>query len=199
MISRLIGELLEVGGGRAVILCGGVGYEVLLPDSALHALPPIGGNTNIYTRQIVREDALFLVGFLAEDDRKLFDLLSDVKGCGPKISLQVISDLGAESAFESIATEDAKALAKANGVGPRLAERIILELKDKVRQVGFERKLAGVSTSGKAVVAAEDDLVEALLALGYRRAEAEAAASQVLPNEGDLSERLRIALRGLTK
>lgn len=199
MISRLMGELLEVGGGRAVILCGGVGYEVLLPESALHALPPIGNSTNIYTRQIVREDALFLVGFLSEGDRKLFDLLSDVKGCGPKISLQVISDLGAESAFESIATEDAKALAKATGVGPRLAERIILELKDKVRQVGFERKLVGVSTSGKAVVAAEDDLVEALISLGYRRAEAEAAASQVLPSEGDLSERLRIALRGLTK
>lgn len=194
MIVRLRGEVLEAFAGRVVVDCGGVGYEALVPEST--RLPVIGERVDLYTRHIIREDAQFLVGFASDEDRRLFDLLTEVKGCGAKISLQVISDLGTDATLGAIAMEDPKALAKASGVGPRLAERIIVELKDKVRQESFTRKVASAIIGGRPQ--ADDELVEALIALGYRRQEAETAANIVL-DHGSVEERLRIALQRLAK
>lgn len=195
MISRISGLLLEGNLNRVVVDCHGVGYEVLVPESIYSSLPDIGGPVSFYTRQIFREDTQFLVGFIEDQDRQLFDLLTEVKGCGPKIALAVIGDLGSGTTLNAIAAEDPKTLAKASGVGPRLAERIILELKEKVRNLSFSIKVAGVNKT-TAVVAITDDLVEALLALGYKRQEAEASALEF--PEGDLNERLRQALRKST-
>jgi Holliday junction DNA helicase RuvA len=195
MISRISGLLLEGNLNRVVVDCHGVGYEVLVPESIYSSLPDIGGPVSFYTRQIFREDTQFLVGFIEDQDRQLFDLLTEVKGCGPKIALAVIGDLGSGTTLNAIATEDPKTLSKASGVGPRLAERIILELKEKVRNLSFSIKVAGVNTT-TAVVSITDDLVEALLALGYKRQEAEASALEF--PEGDLNERLRQALRKST-
>lgn len=195
MIARLRGNLIEIGNGRVVIDCAGVGYEALVPEASLIALPPVGEFTELYTRQIIREDAHFLVGFLSDGDRRLFDLLTEVKGCGPKISLQIISDLGAETTLNAIATEDFKTLAKATGVGPRLAERIVVELREKVRQETFHRKISAPVPAARA----DDELVEALLALGYKRQEAETAAANVSNEGGSVEERLRLALRGLSR
>jgi Holliday junction DNA helicase RuvA len=195
MISRISGLLLEGNLNRVVVDCHGVGYEVLVPESIYSSLPDIGGAVSFYTRQIFREDTQFLVGFIEDQDRQLFDLLTEVKGCGPKIALAVIGDLGSGTTLNAIATEDPKTLSKASGVGPRLAERIILELKEKVRNLSFSIKVAGVNKT-TAVVSITDDLVEALLALGYKRQEAEASALEF--PEGDLNERLRQALRKST-
>jgi Holliday junction DNA helicase RuvA len=195
MISRISGLLLEGNLNRVVVDCHGVGYEVLVPESIYSSLPDIGGPVSFYTRQIFREDTQFLVGFIEDQDRQLFDLLTEVKGCGPKIALAVIGDLGSGTTLNAIATEDPKTLSKASGVGPRLAERIILELKEKVRNLSFSIKVAGVNKT-TAVVAITDDLVEALLALGYKRQEAEASALEF--PEGDLNDRLRQALRKST-
>lgn len=195
MIVRLRGEVLEVTTGRVVVDCGGVGYEALVPESA--RLPMVGERTDLYTRHIIREDAQFLVGFTTNEDRRLFDLLTEVKGCGPKISLQVIGDLGTDTTLNAIALEDAKTLAKANGVGPRLAERIVVELKDKVRQESFLRKATSAVVGHSSP--ANDELVEALIALGYRRQEAETAASNVSQDGSSVEERLRVALQRLAK
>ncbi len=195
MISRISGLLLEGNLNRVVVDCHGVGYEVLVPESIYSSLPDIGGPVSFYTRQIFREDTQFLVGFIEDQDRQLFDLLTEVKGCGPKIALAVIGDLGSGTTLNAIATEDPKTLSKASGVGPRLAERIILELKEKVRNLSLSIKVAGVNKT-TAVVSITDDLVEALLALGYKRQEAEASALEF--PEGDLNERLRQALRKST-
>jgi Holliday junction DNA helicase RuvA len=195
MISRISGLLLEGNLNRVVVDCHGVGYGVLVPESIYSSLPDIGGPVSFYTRQIFREDTQFLVGFIEDQDRQLFDLLTEVKGCGPKIALAVIGDLGSGTTLNAIATEDPKTLSKASGVGPRLAERIILELKEKVRNLSFSIKVAGVNKT-TAVVSITDDLVEALLALGYKRQEAEASALEF--PEGDLNERLRQALRKST-
>jgi len=194
MIVRLRGQVVEIGAGRLVIDCHGVGYEVHVPAAVLATVPQ-GEEAILHTRQIFREDGQLLVGFADPFDARLFDLLTEVKGCGPKVSLQIIGDLGAQHAFDSIATEDAKSLTRATGVGPRLAERIILELKEKVRQEGFARRAVAQMPLGKQT---DDELVLALVALGYKRGEAEAAAEAV-GTSGNVEERLRVALATLNR
>jgi Holliday junction DNA helicase RuvA len=194
MIGRLRGTVLEVAGALVTVDVGGVGYEVLVPDSVLLQLPGVGQNADLRIRQIFREDGVTLYGFLSAAQRRLFDLLMDVKGCGPKIGLALIGQLGEEAVFSAIVSQDARVLARATGVGPRLAERIILELKEKVAEEVFLQKVTG---GAKATPVPEDEAVEALLALGYRRAEAESALRDA--GDGDVQERIRQALRKLAK
>lgn len=200
MIARLRGELLEAGGGRVVVDCGGVGYEALVADAVILQLPPIGEPVDLHVRHVVREDSVTLYGFLDAYERRIFDLLTEVKGCGPKTSLAILSDLGAESASRAIAIQDGKLLCRATGVGPRLAERILLELKDKIREE--ELMSRAVSVGGRAAVhryETKDELVDALLALGYRRQEAESAAASARDSADTIEEQLKEALRSLKR
>lgn len=199
MIVRLRGVLVEVSGQRVVLDCAGVGYEVSLPATALPRLPMAGEEVMVHTRQIFREDGQSLVGFLDPAERRLFDLLTEVKGCGPKVSLQVIGDLGAETAATAIASEDVRTLAKATGVGPRLAERIVVELREKVRQEAFALRPATTYPNRAIVSSSDHELVDALLALGYRRTEADAAIAQAGELTGSVEERLRVILRLLAR
>ena len=197
MIGRLQGELVEVLAGTALIECGGVGYEVLVPESVLAQLPLPGESVTLIIRHVFREDGQSLYGFLSTFQRRLFDLLTEVKGCGPKIGLSLIGQLGEDAVATGIQAQDPKLLARASGVGPRLAERIILELRDKINQELVLQKLGG---ERRAVVHAPNDseVVEALLALGYRRQEAEAAATSVAEGAA-VQDQIREALRSLRK
>lgn len=197
MISRLRGLVWDLVGGVLVIDAGGIGYEVTVPDSVAHEIPAIGHEVTILTRQIFREDGVSLYGFVTPFQRRLFDLLLEVKGCGPKVALALIGQLGEETVAGSIVSQDARSLCRATGVGPRLAERIILELRDKIPA---EQLLVRV-TSGqtKPIAPDEDELVGALIALGYRRAEAEAAAEGAREASEILPEQIREALRRLKK
>ncbi|MBX3118595.1 MAG: Holliday junction branch migration protein RuvA [Fimbriimonadaceae bacterium] len=200
MIGRLRGELLEVSGGMVVVDAGGVGYEVILPDSVLLQMPPVGEQVNLYTRQIFREDSVTLYGFIESFDRRMFDLLIGVNGCGPRIGIALIGQLGGQAVLHGIVTQDAKALTRANGVGPKLAERIIVELKGKMAEESLALKVEG-ATRGKAVVSVhvDSELVDALLALGYRRTEAEAAARDAEESGGSIQDQLKVALRSLAR
>lgn len=201
MIGRLRGAVLEIEGSCATIDVGGVGYEVLVPESVLLRLPSAGESVDLRIRQIFREDGVSLYGFLDAFQRRMFDLLIEVKGCGPKIGLSLIGQLGEDAVAAAIAGQDARALARASGVGPRLAERIILELKDKVAELTFNRRaVASVAApTGKSHAVPGDDLIEALLALGYRRQEAEVAADEVRSEADSIEEQLRLALRRLKR
>lgn len=199
MIGRLRGELLEIDSGMAVIDAGGVGYEVMVPESVLADLPEVGELVELFTRQIFREDGVSLYGFAEAYERKLFDKLIEVKGCGPKIGLSLIGQLGADAVTNAIVGQDAKLLARASGVGPRLAERIILELKDKLQADALVRKTAAAGKASAVPMPVSNDLVEVLLALGYRRQEAEAAADDAMKTEGTVEEQLKIALRSLAR
>lgn len=194
MIGRLRGIVLEVAGALVTIDVSGVGYEVLVPDSVLVQLPALGQEADLRVRQIFREDGVTLYGFLSASQRRLFDLLMEVKGCGPKIGLALLGQLGEEAVSAGILAQDARILARATGVGPRLAERIILELKDKVSEEAFLQRVAGTP---KAVASADDEAVDALLALGYRRGEAENALREA--GEGTVEDRIRNALRKLAR
>ncbi len=196
MIGRLRGHLVEIEGNTALVDVSGVGYEVMLPELVLMRLPAPGEAVELRIRQIFREDGVSLYGFLEPFQRRVFDLLIEVKGCGPKIGLALIGQLGEEAVASAILAQDARTLARATGVGPRLAERIILELKDKMAGEAFQRKVEA-SLPTKAPV--EDELVDALLALGYRRAEAETAAIEAREQASSVEDQLRHALRTLKR
>ncbi len=198
MIGRLRGELVEVESGVALIDVGGVGYEVSVPESVLAQLAAPGNEVQVLVRQIFREDGVSLYGFATGFQRRLFDLLMTVKGCGPKVGLSLLT-LGEEIVASSILAQDSRSLSRANGVGPRLAERIILELKDKIAEETFQRKVLVAVSDRRAQPSPKDELVDALLALGYRRQEAEIAANEARSQADTVQDQLRIALRELAR
>jgi Holliday junction DNA helicase RuvA len=199
MIGRLRGLVIETEGNLVLLECSGVGYEVLVPDSVLVQLPLGGTEAILLTRQIFREDGVTLYGFLEPFQRKLFDLLMTVKGCGPKVALSLLGTLGEDAVAGAIQAQDARALARASGVGPRLAERIILELREKIGEEQFSRRVLAGTAAIRTKAAPSDELVDALLALGYRRTEAETAAGEARENVDGVEEQLRHALRLLKK
>jgi Holliday junction DNA helicase RuvA len=199
MIGRLRGALIEVEGNVVLLECGGVGYEVLVPEAVLLRLSSRGEEVTLLTRQIFREDGVTLYGFVEPFQRRLFDLLLTVQGCGPKAALALIGQVGEDAVASAILAQDAKVLTRASGIGPKLGERIILELKNKMQEEALLRKIEASSTPKKKPAAPTDELVEALLALGYRRNEAEAAASEARAAGGDVPSQLRGALRLLQR
>ncbi|MGV3618047.1 MAG: Holliday junction branch migration protein RuvA [Fimbriimonas sp.] len=201
MIGRLRGELVEIEGNLVIVDCGGVGYEVSVPEAVLMQLPAPGEGVTLLTRQIVREDAVTLYGFLQPFSRRLFDLLLTVQGCGPKVALALLGQVGDETVAGAVLAQDARVLTRATGVGPKLAERIILELKAKMQEEALARRLEAALTPKKKQQPAlpTDELVDALLALGYRRNEAENAAAEARDRSDDVQEQLRHALRMLQK
>lgn len=191
--------MVETEGNLVLVDCAGVGYEVFVPESVLVQLPAKESEVIILTRQIFREDGVTLYGFLDSFQRRLFDLLMTVKGCGPKVALSLLGVLGEDAVSGAIQSQDARALARAPGVGARLAERIILELREKIGEEQFARRVLASGAASRKPDAPADELVDALLALGYRRTEAEAAAADARAQAEEVEEQLRHALRTLKK
>jgi len=189
VISRLRGELAGIEGPNVLVDCQGVGYEVTVPDGVLVQLPMIGDRVTLLVRQTFREDGQSMFGFLTNDSRRLFDLLLGVSGCGPKSALNLLS-LDEQTVARAIVQGDAKTLTRASGVGPKLAQKIIIDLKDKVGEIVSRGQIAQPKP---VLVQEDDDLMAALLALGFRRAEAEAAAEQARAEATDIRAQIRIA------
>lgn len=187
--------------GTVVLDVNGVGYEVLVPAQLLSMLEGIGQSLKLYTYMQVREDAVVLFGFLTRDDLMMFKLLIGVNGVGPKAGLNILSTLGADDLRFAILADDAKRIAKAPGIGGKTAQKIILELKDKLDlEEAFEKKLASSQISAEAAVAAGSDVmqdaVQALVALGYGSTEALKVVRSVKPTEDmDVEDILKEALR----
>jgi Holliday junction DNA helicase RuvA len=196
MIGRLRGVIAELEGNTVLLDVHGVGYEILVPDHVAFSLGSTGEATELLVRQIVREDSLTLYGFTLPLQRRLFDLLLGVSGCGPKSALSLIGQLGEETVCGAILSQDAKTLSRASGIGARTAERIIVELKDKIaEQMATYRPGSAVPTPG--IKTKDDELVEALLALGYRRTELDGPISVARERSTVLSEQIRLALAEL--
>ncbi len=198
MISRLRGEIWEVGPAKLVVGCGGVGYDVHVPESVGLSQGQLGAQTELFVRQIVREDDHSLFGFANPDQRRMFDLLREVKGCGAKISLAVIGTLGEETAMAAIAGEDARTLIRVSGVGPRLAERIVVELKGKMQELQLLTRAGGQAPMVRPA-GPSDDLVEALIGLGYVRSRVEPIAEEVRRQSDVLEEQIRLALQRMVR
>ncbi len=168
MIARITGKLVDIAFTQVIIDVNGVGYRIFIPMSTFDTLPKIGEECVLKTYMNVREDALQLYGFKSDEERALFELLISVSGVGPKVALNVLSCMPVSSFCSSIATADAKAITKINGLGKKTAERLILELKDKIDSIGID----AVSASTKVVADNNQEVNDAIFALeqlGYKR------------------------------
>lgn len=181
MISFVKGPLVEIFEDTVVIESGNVGYEIHVPISVIQNMPGIGVETKLYTYFQVREDAMCLYGFLNRQDLQMFKQLISVNGIGPKGALGILSALDPDDLRRAIVSGDAKAISKAPGVGAKTAQRIILDLKDKIDIAGilpsgFVEQGNGTVLSGGGVAG---EAMEALAALGYSAVEAGKAVRQV--------------------
>lgn len=199
MIAHLKGRLDSTGIDHAVIDVGGVGYLVGASARTLSAIGPVGEAAMLHTEMLVSEDSIRLVGFASADERDWFRLLTGVQGVGSRVALAILSALEPADLMRAIASGDKAMVARANGVGPKLAQRIVMELKDKVGGI----VLAPGSGGGVAASAgAGADAVSALLNLGFRPAEANAAvaaAEEELGAGASLDVLVRLALRKAAK
>jgi Holliday junction DNA helicase RuvA len=193
MIGRIRGTLIEKLPGRVVVDVGGVGYDVHIPLSTFYELPEDGGQLDLLIHTHVREDALQLYGFGSALEKNLFEKLITVSGIGPKLAITILSGSAPEELVGALSDGRLERLTRIPGVGRKTAERLILELRDKMiaLQVGAVRAAAR-HAAGDTV---RDDLVSALVNLGYRKSDAEASADQALAEEPEGDRRLENALR----
>ena len=199
MIAHLKGRVEAAGDDHAVIDVGGVGYLVGCSARTLSALPPVGEATTLFTEMMVGEDFIRLVGFARIDERDWFRLLTGVQGVGARVALAILSVLDPAELSRAVSAQDKAMVARANGVGPKLAERIVRELKDKVGGVA----LGPVGASGAAAPrGANADAMSALANLGFKPGEASAAVSAAEEELGpgaSLDALVRLALRKAAK
>ena len=205
MIAKLTGRLDSSGAGHAVIDVGGVGYLVEASARTLDALGPIGGDVTIHTEMLVGEDFLRLLGFAKAEERDWFRLLTSVQGVGAKVALAILSTLEPGALATAIASNDKAAVARAPGVGPKLAQRICAELKDKAPAFGHidpgVAQLSGALEDRK-LPQPIADAVSALANLGYPQAQAVAAvaaASRAAGEGAGTAQLIRLGLKELAK
>ncbi len=199
MIYCLTGKIVKKSMNAVVLSCGGVGYYAQCPASVAGALPGVGREATIYTVMSVTENDVSLYGFATEEQQACFEMLTAVSGVGPKVGLAILSVMEPERVALAISAGDHKAFKAASGVGPKLAQRIVLELKDKVAK-GFVdgislEDVAGVSAQTPAAQSSSQ-AIAALVSLGYSQSEAALAVSKIdatLPVE----EIIKLALRGM--
>ena len=204
MIAHLSGTLIQKQPNSVIIDVGGVGYELTVPLSTFYELPETGSTVALRAYTYVREDALQLYGFKSEGEKKLFLLLTSVSGIGPRLAITLLSGLSAEDIIQSIRQNNLARLVSVPGVGKKTAERLVVELKDKVTSATISEAVALSAEAG--TVAAQpsdirDDVVSALVNLGYQRPHAERAVSDALKDEpsGTFEAALKRALRSLSR
>lgn len=206
MISYVKGPLMAVEEDMIVVEAGSLGLGIHVPLSVLEALPPLGSQVTVYTHFQVREDAMTLYGFLHRQDREMFRQLIGVNGIGPKAALGILSVLRPDELRLAVISGDAKAISRAPGVGIKTAQRIILDLKDKVSAEEILENMTsgafeapGAAQAGAGMAAAASEAVQALVALGYSSAEAARAVKKTEVTEDMSAEDiLRASLKHLS-
>jgi len=200
MISFLRGRAVNTGTDHVVIDVGGIGYKVFVPTTVIGKAADPQQDITLHTYLHVREDAMQLFGFMAESDRGIFELLLQVSGIGPKVALAVLSATTVPSLVQAVINEQVNVLTQIPGVGKKMAQRVIVELKDKFAKID----VGGDGESGMTefVPGPEDtagDALQALAALGYNPAEAKKALAKVVAGNKDLAleETVRLALKEL--
>ncbi len=194
MIGRISGILLEKNPPQVLVDANGIGYEIDVPMSTFYGLPRIGEKIALFTHFVVREDAQLLYGFASELERSTFRTLLKVSGVGPKVALAVLSGMSVNDLAEAVAVQESGRLTKVPGIGKKTAERLLLELKDKLKV--DVRIAVGAGEAVKTSSAA--DILNALIGLGYSEREALLAVKQ-LPADISVSDGIRQSLKSLSK
>ena len=198
MYAFIEGQVCEKTAGEIILLAGGVGYRIACSMNTLQAAPAVGETMRCHTLLSVREDAMELFGFATKEEKRMFQSLTAISGVGPKMALAILGSMPLKDLNLAILLGDITALSRAPGVGKKTAQRIALELKDKISQADVEA--AGTAPSAAQVSAAADhvtEALEALIALGYTPTEARGALSQVKDSSGTADELIRLALRAM--
>lgn len=193
MIAHLRGKLLAKHPNQAVVEAGGVGYDVAISVPTFSDLPAAGGEVALHIHTHVREDALALYGFLRSSEKVLFEKLITVSGIGPKLAITILSGMAADEMVNAIRGNDIARLTRIPGIGKKTAERMVLELRDKLT---VEKH--GEIAAAPALSAAEEDVLSALVNLGYQRAAAEKALGSI-SETGQFDAMFRQALAALSK
>lgn len=204
MIGRLRGSLLEKQAPEVLLEVSGVGYELQLPLSCFCELPEVGTEVILYTHFVVREDAQLLYGFITKQERALFRLLIKTNGVGPKLALTILSGMSASEFVTCVERDDVVTLVKLPGVGKKTAERLLVEMRDKLKalleaSVGSEREFVLQTNYAPEPVAntAEEDAISALLSLGYKPAQATKAVAAVYVDGMDSGALIKSALKAM--
>lgn len=193
MIAHLRGTLLSKSPGQAIIECGGVGYDVTVSVQCFTRLPEQGLPAALHINTQVREDSIALFGFLDRNEKLLFERLITISGVGPKLAITLLSGIEASALASAIRSADHALLTRIPGIGKKTAERIVLELKDKLDAVAAPASaVGGVATSGAA-----EDVISALVNLGYNRASAQKAVESAIQTNAGTDLTLRSDFEGL--
>ena len=193
MIAHLRGKLIARHPNQAIVEAGGVGYDVVISVPTFSDLPPLGGEVALFIHTHVREDQLALYGFLRAEEKQLFEKLITVSGIGPKLAITILSGMAASELGSAIRGNDVARLTKIPGIGRKTAERLVLELRDKLPAAGQEIVAAVTAFS-----AVQEDVLSALVNLGYQRAAAEKALASV-SKDGSFDVMFRGALAAMNK
>jgi Holliday junction DNA helicase RuvA len=194
MIGKINGTLAHKTPGEITVDVGGVGYNIFIPLSVFYRLPDIGARVSLYIHTHLREDALQLFGFVEPEEKQVFLLLNNVVGIGPKLAINILSGIPADDLARALKEGDQPRLLSIPGVGKKLAERMIVELRDKF--MALPEQQAGQSDGSQLM----RDAVSALVNLGYRRGEAEKSVREITQKgEGSLAGVLKEALRRLSQ
>ena len=201
MIGTLTGVLIELNPPELIIDVQGVGYEVMAPMTTIYQLPLVGNLVKLYIYQVIREDAILLFGFLDLQDKSMFKLLLKVNGIGPKIALAILSAQTCQEIVEHVTAENARALSAVPGIGKKTAERVIIELKDKIEKFSTVFLAAGDKNNkekSKVVLArspAKEEAISGLVSLGYKLAEAQKTVQAIYQIDLSSTDLIRLALK----
>jgi Holliday junction DNA helicase RuvA len=187
MIAKLNGKIEFLRGNYVVVDVGGVGYKVFV---TLHTFGKIAGRQTVelYTHTYVREDTLALYGFLQLDELEMFELLIAISGIGPKAAMGILSIADPKTVVAAVLNDDPSILTRVSGVGKKIAQRVILELKNKVTDISIHEKTQ---------ITADSEALEALVAMGYSVSESRETLKQISPDVKDVGERIKSALKSL--
>ena len=199
MLSYIKGELAEVFEDTIVVENNGMGINVKVPATVLSNIPSIGEDIKVYTYLYVREDAINVYGFLTRDDLNVFKLLLNVNGVGPKAALGILSTISANDLRYAVLSDDVNAIKKAPGIGAKTAQRLIIELKDKLKLESEEALIlnANVGTKPSDDLILKNDAIEALVSLGYSQREAMDAVKKVAISNKNLDDIIKESLKNL--
>lgn len=207
MIGRLRGLLVDKQAPEILLECAGVGYEVTLPMTSFYHLPQLGQEAIIYTHFAVREDAQQLYGFANQTERKLFRLLIKVNGVGPKLALAILSNMSAGQFVHCVNLNDVTTIVKIPGVGKKTAERLLIEMRDRLKDWGqdiatpvtdgFPMDEITPESSLLTINNNKDDAVTALVSLGYKQVQADKAIRAIYRDESSSEDLIRDALKSM--
>ena len=204
MIGRLRGLLIEKRAPEILIEVSGLGYEVQMPLTSFYELPELNQEAIVYTHFVVREDAQLLYGFMPKQERALFRLLITTNGGGPKLALTILSGMTSAEFVACVERDDIATLVKLPGVGKKTAERLLVEMRDKLKSLmeasaGSEREfmLKRNYRPAKIVNTAEDDAIAALLSLGYKPAQASKSVSAAYKDGMSSQELIKSSLKSM--